>query len=101
MSLVPHKTRKPRKDALYGRDEMVILNRYKEDYRRLMTRELRGDLIRTQVLGDLFNHWTERGMAPITEEDSLARMKVKGSLIFEPFETAYQLSLGACRLDPE
>ena len=77
MSVVPRPSRKPRKDGLYSREEKIILNRYKEEYRRLTTRELRGNLIRTFVLQDIFNYWTAQGMAPTTEEENISRMKVR------------------------
>ena len=77
MSVIPPKARKPRKDALYNQEEMKILNRYKDEYRGLTTPELRGDLIRSHVLQDIFNYWTSQGSAPTTEDESVARMKVR------------------------
>jgi hypothetical protein len=76
MSAEPSKARKPRKDALYTRDEMIVLNRHKEEYRQQTTQELRADVIRTKILVDLFNFWAEQGRAPKDEEESVARMKV-------------------------
>jgi hypothetical protein len=76
MSAIPPRARKPRKDALYSRDEITVLNRYKEQYRQLTTSEARGDLIRNYVLVDIFNFWTQKGMAPKDEEESIMRMKV-------------------------
>ena len=69
--------RKPRKDALYTREEMAILNKHKEEYRDQTTIELRAKIFKTKILVDLFNFWLERGNAPTDEEDSNARMKVQ------------------------
>ena len=77
MSSGPQKTRRPRKDALYSRAEMVVINRHKEEYRQQTTRELRANVLKTKILVDLFNFWLEQGKAPDNEEESIARMKVE------------------------
>jgi len=76
MSTIIPNTRKPRKDALYRRDELEVLNKYKEEYRQQTTRELRANVFKTKILVDLFNFWLEKGRAPATEEESIIRMKV-------------------------
>jgi hypothetical protein len=74
------KTRKPRKNALYSRDEIAVINKYKEEYRQQTTRELRGHVFKTKILVDLFNFWLAQGIAPVEEEESLNRMKVNSYL---------------------
>ncbi len=74
------KTRKPRKNALYSRDEIAVINKYKEEYRQQTTRELRGHVFKTKILVDLFNFWLAQGIAPVEEEESLNRMKVNSHL---------------------
>jgi hypothetical protein len=76
MSAIIPKARRPRKDALYGREELGVINKYKEEYRQQTTRELRANVFKTKILVDLFNFWLEQGRAPATEEDSINRMKV-------------------------
>lgn len=70
------KVRRPRKDALYSRGELEVINKYKEEYRQQTTRELRANVFKTKILVDLFNHWLQQGRAPASEEDSINRMKV-------------------------
>jgi hypothetical protein len=76
MSSINPKARRPRKDALYGRSELQVMNKHKEEYRQQTTRELRANVFKTKILVDLFNFWLEQGRAPVTEEDSVNRMKV-------------------------
>ena len=76
MSAIIAKARRPRKDALYGREELQVINKYKEEYRQQTTRELRANVFKTKILVDLFNFWLDQGRAPATEEDSVNRMKV-------------------------
>jgi hypothetical protein len=70
------KARKHRKDAFYSPAEMTILVKHKQEYRTQPTRELRGNVLRTKILPDLYNYWVEKGTEPQTEEESTARMKV-------------------------
>jgi hypothetical protein len=70
------KSRQPRKDALYTRQEMQIIGKYKEEYRQLTTRELRANLFKTKILVDLYNYWLQIGKVPENESESTARMKV-------------------------
>ncbi len=44
MAAIPSNGRKPRKDALYSVKEQKVLNKFKEEYRMLMTRELHGQM---------------------------------------------------------
>lgn len=68
--------RKPRKDALYSREELSVISKHKEEYRQQTTRELRAHLIKTKILVDIFNFWLAQGNAPVDEEESVKRMKV-------------------------
>jgi hypothetical protein len=74
------KARKSRKDSRYSREEMQVINKYKQEYREQTTRELRGNLFKAKILVDLFNLWLKQGKAPSTEEDSATRMKVTWNL---------------------
>jgi hypothetical protein len=75
--IVSTKPRKLRKDAFYSPAERTILNKHKEEYRMQPTRQLRGNVLRTKILPDLFNYWDGEGLGPKTEEESTTRMKVK------------------------
>jgi hypothetical protein len=83
MSLNIPKTRKPRKDALYSREELKIISKYKEEYREQTTREMRGHVFKTKILVDIFNFWLAEGSAPLEEAESVKRMKVTLILITE------------------
>jgi hypothetical protein len=74
--LTQPKIRKPRKDALYSREELEVINKYREEYRQQTTRELRAAVLKTKILVDLFNFWLQQGRAPADEESSVSRMKV-------------------------
>jgi hypothetical protein len=76
MSTIPPKPRQPRKDGQYTQMEKEIIGKYKEEYRSLSTRELRGQLMRERVLPAIFNYWNDHGNAPMTEEQWSSRQRV-------------------------
>jgi hypothetical protein len=88
MAAIPPKPRQPRKDGRYTQVEKEIIGKYKEEYRLLTTRELRGQLMRERILPAIFNYWNDQGNGPMNEEDWRSRQQVvalsrlKGSLIF-------------------
>lgn len=81
MSTEIPKTRKPRKDAYYTREEIQVINTHKEEYRQQTTRELRSNVFKTKILVDLFNFWLDQGTAPGDEEESTNRIKVGYTII--------------------
>jgi len=83
MSLNIPKTRKPRRDALYSRDEIAVISKHKEEYRQQTTRALRGHVFKTKILVDIYNFWRAKGMQPVDDEESLKRMKVNLLLIID------------------
>lgn len=72
----PVKTRKPRKDSAYTVEERTLMNQYKQKYMTQPTRELRANVIRNEILPDLYNYWVKLGTAPQSGEESLVCMKV-------------------------
>ena len=82
---VTAKARKLRKDAFYSPAERTILNKYKQEYRMQPTRELRGNVLRTKILPDLFNYWDHEGLGPETDEESTVCMKVISLSYFSYF----------------
>jgi len=70
------KSRKPRKDALYSREEILVISKYKEEYKEQTTREMRAEILKRKILVDLFNYWLREGKAPVDEEQCIIRMKV-------------------------
>jgi len=73
--LIP-KTRKPRSGALYSRDEIAIISKYKDEYKEQTTKALRADVLRNKILVDIFNYWDLQDMLPDNEEASVQRVKV-------------------------
>lgn len=94
------KTRKPRGDAHYTREEILVINKYKEEYKEQTTRELRANIFKTKILVDLFNFWLEKGIGPKNEEESADRMKV-GSLFWTQEICLLPSCSGTCGLGPK
>ena len=72
--------KRPRKDALYGRDEMRILNKHKEEYLEQTTPQLRADVFRSKILVDIFNYWINEGTLP-KETDFIDKARV-GTILY-------------------
>ena len=70
------RVRRPRKDALYSREEMIILNKHKEEYRQQTSQELRANVFRTKILVDIGNYWIDNCTLPNTDEETVQRTKV-------------------------
>ena len=56
--------KRPHTNALYGRDEMRILNKHKVEYLEQTTPQLRADVFRSKILVDIFNYWIDEGTLP-------------------------------------
>jgi hypothetical protein len=69
------RTRKPRGDCKYTREEIAILNKYKAQYMKTTTYADRDVLLRTKICVDLFNYWIDKGVH-IEEEEVDGRMEV-------------------------
>ena len=76
MSLIPRPLRKPRKDSHLSAEERNVIVKYKDEYRSQPTRELRGDIFRSKILVDMFNHWQSHGLDPTDEAEAQHRIKV-------------------------
>ena len=72
--------RRAHKDAFYTQEEIQVIRKHKEEYRQQTTREERGHIFRTKILVDLFNYWLVQNMAPESEAESIARIKVNSTL---------------------
>jgi hypothetical protein len=70
--------RGPRKHSRYSDDEIKVLQKYKDRYKKASTTEERNDLLRNYILVDIFNFWYDKGSVTtdISEEDFAARIKV-------------------------
>lgn len=75
------KIRKARKDALYSRDKLNVISKYKEEYRQQTTHEMRGQVFKTKILVDIFNFWLAQGEEPVDEAEMVKHMKVNFILI--------------------
>lgn len=69
-------TRQPRKGALYSREEIKVISKYKEEYKEQTTKTLRAHVLRTKILVDIFNYWLEQDALPVDEAAIAERVKV-------------------------
>ena len=69
--------KKPRRGALYSREEITVLSKYKEEYKDQTTRALRAHVLCTKILVDIFNYWDVQGSLPLEEVVCGERVKVK------------------------
>jgi hypothetical protein len=69
------RTRRPRGDCKYTREETAILSKYKAQYQKTTTYAERDVLLRTKICVDLFNYWIDKGVR-IEEEEVDGRMEV-------------------------
>jgi hypothetical protein len=70
------KIRKARQACHYTAEEREVFNKYKEEYRSQTTKEQRGHILKTQILPDLFNYWTNDGAVPLSDAEACKRVKV-------------------------
>jgi hypothetical protein len=73
--LIP-KTRKARKNVLYSREEVVVLSKYKSEYKDRTTKPLRAHVLRNKILVDIVNYWDAEGTLPVDEETCIQWVKV-------------------------
>jgi len=69
-------TRKPRRGALYSREEIAVLSKYKAEYKDQTTKPLRAHVLRNKILVDIFNYWDVQKTLPADEEACVDRVKV-------------------------
>lgn len=71
--------RSPRKNATYPTEVIDVLNKYKNEYRKITTTEERHQLLRNFILVDVFNFWFHKGevVEDISEHDLSGRIKVR------------------------
>jgi hypothetical protein len=72
------KVRKARSACLYSPEEHNAIAMHRELYRSQTTRDQRGHIFRTKILPDMFNHWTDNGVVPLSEEEVADRVRVCG-----------------------
>ena len=70
-------TKKPRRGALYSREEIKVISKYKVEYKDQTTKTLRAHVLRNKILVDLFNYWDDQGTLPSDEAGCMAWVKVK------------------------
>src|SRR6202171_5244540 len=81
--LVPN-TNRPRRDAIYSKEEMVVLGKYKDEYKTQTTKEMRKHAMK-KILLAIFTYWDDRGNIAADEEDNTDRARVVLSIfIFDP-----------------
>src|ERR1700682_4312736 len=81
--LVPN-TNRPRRDAIYSKEEMVVLGKYKDEYKTQTTKEMRKHAMK-KILLAIFTYWDDRGNIAADEEDNADRARVVLLIsIFDP-----------------
>jgi hypothetical protein len=97
--------RKPRRDALYSREEIAVLSKYKAEYKDQTTKPLRANVLRNKILVDIFNYWDVQKTLPADEEACVARVKVNETGKSERLQNLTDglgtCCLGAKQLAPE
>jgi hypothetical protein len=89
--------KQPRKNALYNREEMGVISKYKAEYKEQTTRALRANVLRRKILADLFNYWDDEGTLP--EDDAcVQRVKVNCKISKSPRLKPLKHHLGTCGL---
>ena len=69
-------TRKPRRGALYSREEIAVLSKYKAEYKDQTTKPLRAHVLQNKILVDIFNYWDVQKTLPADEEACVDQVKV-------------------------
>ena len=77
--LVPD-TRRPRRDAIYSREELRIIGKYKDEYKTQSSKEMRKHVMK-KILLDIFTFWDEQGNIAADEADNVERARVRICLI--------------------
>ena len=72
--LIPD-TRRQRRDAIYTKEEMTVIGKYKEEYRTRTTKEERKHVM-MKILLDIFTYWDERGNIAADDEENAERARV-------------------------
>ena len=70
------KMRKARQACHYTAEERKVFHIFKEEYRSQTTKERRGHILKTKILPNIFNYWTNDGAQPLNEDDARERVKV-------------------------
>lgn len=95
-------TKLPRRGTLYSREEILVISKYKAEYKEQTTRALRANVLRNKILVDLFNHWDAQKTLPLDEAAATERVKVndgpQSNLGFENLTTGkfYRNLLPGC-----
>jgi hypothetical protein len=69
-------TKQPRRGTLYTKGELLVISKYKTEYKEQTTRALRTNVLRNKILVDLFNYWDTQNTLPSDEVESMQRVKV-------------------------
>jgi len=69
-------TKQPRRGTLYTKGELLVISKYKAEYKEQTTRALRANVLRNNILVDLFNYWDAQNILPSDEVESMERVKV-------------------------
>ena len=92
-------TKKPRRGALYSREEIDVISKYKEEYKDQTTRALRAHVMRNKILVDIFNYWDVQGTLPSDEAVCGERVKVSDNQLYPQHLIKVTDGLGSRCLD--
>jgi len=90
--------RKPRRDALYFREEIAVPSKYKAEYKDQTTKPLRAHVLRNKILVNIFNYWDVQKTLPADEEACVDWMKVNEMVKSERLQNLTH-GLETCCLD--
>lgn len=71
----PH--RKVRRECKYTQQEMNQILPFKNSYINAGTSQERLLILKTQIMVNMFNYWTQNGDGPKSEEETQVRAKVR------------------------
>jgi hypothetical protein len=78
LEAVQNRGRKPRKKSLLTTEEKGVIDKYRDVYRNMTKTEDRCNILRNNILVDIFNFWFQGGVisTEISPEDLSERIKV-------------------------
>lgn len=60
LQALQQKARQPRRGCQYTQEELAVLRKYKDEYRRTTSHKERDKLLRQSIFVDIFNHWDSK-----------------------------------------
>ena len=77
---------------------MLVISKYKAEYKDQTTRALRAHVLRNKILVDMFNYWDAQGTLPANEKGCVEQVKVDNKTPKSERLQNLTHSIGTCRL---